>query len=99
MIDFNFVSGVLVVKGKVGESIHGMFQIDTGANNSFIRKKIADKLNIIPSEKMKGTDPDGKIFEAPMAEVESISIGDYSASLSSCAIVNIYLIQVFLSLI
>ena len=87
-IDFKFVSGVLLVNGTVNESIHGIFQIDTGANNSFIRKKIADKLNIIPSGKVKGPGPGGKIIEAPTAEVKSISIGDYSTSLSSCAIVD-----------
>jgi hypothetical protein len=87
-VDFKYVSGVLIVNGKVGESIHGMFQIDTGANNSFIRKIIADKLNIIPSGKVKGPGPGGKTLEIPTAKVKSISIGNHSTSLSSCAIID-----------
>jgi len=87
--DFEFVSGVILVNGTVGNSIEGIFQLDTGANNSFIRKKIADRLNIIPSGKAEGPGPGGKTFEVPTAEVKSISIGDYSTTLSSCAIMDI----------
>jgi len=88
IIDLKYVSGVLIVNGKVGGSIHGMFQIDTGASSSMIRKKVADKLNIVPSEQRQGHGPEGKTFIAPMAEVASISIGDYGTSLPSCVIVN-----------
>ena len=88
-IDFEFVSGVLIVNGKVGDSIQGIFQLDTGANNSFIRKKIADKLNIVPSGMVKGPGPGGKIFEVPTAEIESISIGGNTTTLSACAIMDL----------
>lgn len=87
-IDFQFVAGVIVVKATLNDSIEGLFQLDSGANNSFIRKKYADEIGIMPAGTLKGPGPGGKIFEAPKAEVLSISMGGHSISLTSCAIVD-----------
>lgn len=86
-VGFSLVSGVLIVSGRVG-SVPGMFQVDTGASHTVIRQAIADKLEISISETRQGRGPGGEQFQALMAKVPSVSIGDYSVSLPSCAIVS-----------
>ena len=87
-IGFQYISGVIVVNAKLNNSIEGLFQLDTGANNSFIRKKYANELGISTAGTIKGIGPGGASFESPKAEKLSFSINNHSQLLTDCSIID-----------
>ena len=87
-VDFEFVSGVLIIKGTVNNKIEGMFQLDTGADISVITKKYFDKLDMSAKDKITATIAGGRVMEVSTAEINSIALGDNSTSLSSVAVID-----------
>lgn len=87
-VDFEFVSGVLIIKGTVNAKIEGMFQLDTGADISIITKEYFDKLDLSSKEKITATIAGGRVMEVPTVEVSSIALGDNRTSISSVAVID-----------
>ena len=87
-VDFEFVSGVLIIKGTVNNKIEGMFQLDTGADISIITKEYFDKLDLSSKEKITATIAGGRVMEVPTVEISSIALGDNRTSISSVAVID-----------
>lgn len=86
---FELYDGYVIINVRLNNGVEGRCLLDTGSDVTVIDRETAERLKLEIIGYHEGGVAGGKKIRVPLSSIESISIGQYSTSLSPIAIADV----------
>jgi len=87
--EFELYNGCILINVRLNNRVEGRCLLDTGSDVTVIDRKAAEKLKLEIMGYHEGGVAGGKTIRVPLSSIESVSMGQYSTSLSPIAIADV----------